>query len=53
MNNQKSKKKSSALLVVFIVLITNFITFLFITSFGISFGNRSVIAVDNAYTAKK
>lgn len=53
MNNQKPKKKSSALLVVFIVLITNFITFLFITSFGISFGNRSVIAVDNAYTAKK
>lgn len=51
--NNPKKKPSSALLIVAVILITNFITFMLITTFGVSLGSRSAIAVDDAYTAKK
>ncbi len=50
------KKKSRAPLIVFIivlVLLTNFITYTLLTTFGMSIGGKSVIAVDSSYTAKK
>jgi carboxyl-terminal processing protease len=50
------KQKSKAPLIVFIivlVLLTNFVTYTLLTTFGISIGGKSVIAVDSSYTAKK
>jgi carboxyl-terminal processing protease len=54
MNEHKNlDKKTIIIIIVAIVLITNFITFTLITTFGVSFGGRSVIAVDSSYTAQK
>lgn len=53
MNEKKKSRKSLIILIIVLVLITNFITYTLITTFGISFGGKSVIAVDSSYTAKK
>lgn len=41
------------IIIVAIVIATNFLTYTLITTFGISFGGKSVIVVNDSYTAKK
>ncbi len=53
MNENNQRKKRSTVAIIAFILITNFITFMLITTFGVSFGSRSAVAVDSAYTAKK
>lgn len=50
---EKRSRKGLVVLVVLIVLITNFITYTFLTTFGLSIGDKNLVAVDDSYSAQK
>lgn len=51
--HKRLSKRSLIIIVVAIVVATNFLTYTLITTFGISLGGKSVIVVSDSYTAKK
>jgi len=51
--HKRLSKRSLIVIVVAIVVATNLLTYTLITTFGISFGGKSVIVVSDSYTAKK
>lgn len=54
MNEHKRLTKRALIIIVAVIVIaTNFLTYTLITTFGISFGGKSVIVVNDSYTAKK
>ena len=50
---KKLSRRTLIIIIVAIVLATNFLTYTLITTFKISFGAKSIIVVDDSYTAQK
>lgn len=53
MDGHKKFSKRALIIIIAIILVTNFLTYTLITTFGLSFGGKSVIVVKDSYAAQK
>ncbi len=53
MDGHKKLSKRAIIIIIAIILVTNFLTYTLITTFGLSFGGKSVIVVKDSYAAQK